>query len=168
MKPGSRKQSSLSKSFGWRFNGRIGVLAIFASILCGCNDGDQPMSQRVSVSGQVTLDGQPLKAGAIVFRIEGQASNDSSTAFGFVEDGSYCIDADNGPAVGLANVEFRPKPLQREALEQALDQAFQSRTRRPTKTTIVDIPAKYGEGSQLRTQLSRGENRCDFHLESRP
>lgn len=138
-------------------------------VMVGCDSGHQTTVERVSVSGTVTLDGQPLEAGAIVFHCAGQAPDGVAiTAFGFIENGSFDIDADDGPAVGSARVEFRPKPLQREALEEAVDQAAMSRTRRTRQTTIVEIPAQYGEDSELQVELAPGKNRQDFHLDSRP
>jgi hypothetical protein len=84
-----------------------------------------------------------------------------------VENGSYHIDANHGPTVGPARVKFRPKPLQREVLEEVLDQAVKTRTRRPLQATVVEIPAKYVEGLGIQVELARGENRHDFQLDSR-
>ncbi|MFK8113110.1 MAG: hypothetical protein AB8B91_12960 [Rubripirellula sp.] len=125
------------------------------------------MVERVSVSGKVFLDGQPLVAGAVVFRSDARAPDGTAvTAFGFVENGEYAIDLADGPAVGSSRVEFRSKPRQREQLEDEMDQAARKRSRRPTQMSVVEIPEKYGSDSPLRVEIRQGENRHNFELET--
>lgn len=151
-----------------RYRSCHGLIISFVGIFAiGCSDSDPMSVERASVSGTVTLDGQPLQAGAIVFQSDRQLPDgDSVTAFGFIENGAYRIDLDDGPAVGSARVEFRPKPLQREELEDVVDQAAKSQSRRSLQMEIVKIPEKYGEASTLLVEMSPGQNRHDFQLES--
>jgi hypothetical protein len=74
----------------------------------------------------------------------------------------------DGPWEGLNRVEFHAKPLAPEMVEAALDEA--ARTRREPRIVEVEIPARYGTGSELHViELTAGEdNRCDFQLQSRP
>ena len=143
-------------------------LCVITAVL-GCDADEEVPVQRVAVSGQVTLDGKPLRDAAIVFHQEdSSAESQNVTAHGFVENGIYKIDAEHGPAVGSARVEFRPKPLSREELEAAMDASMVNRRRRSLPSTVVAIPEKYGGESQLRVQLSAdSENRHDFKLDSR-
>lgn len=155
-----------------RLRGRADLAAgALATLMLATGCGDTSASvTRVSVSGTVTLDGQPLSAGAIVFHGASSPTTggDAVIAFGFVENGWYEIDADSGPAVGPARVEFRPKPLQRGELEDAVDEAAGSSRQRSPKTTVVAIPDKYGERSILTVQFTPGQNRHDFQLDSQP
>jgi hypothetical protein len=133
------------------------------------------------------LDGRPLQAGAIVFHAvddpatyhagtnqdgadhhgaEGNAGDKSITAFGFVENGRYKIDQENGPPSGRARVEFRPKPIDRVKFEIALQEA--QKRRRDPQADVVAIPEKYGDQSILSVELMAGiENKHDFELNSR-
>ena len=151
----------------------IGIASLLAVISnAGCQPSDESTIERVAVSGSVTLDGQPLKAGAIIFRNADQGENDSSvTAHAFVEDGQYHIDAQSGPAIGSAQVLFRPKPLSREEIEGALDESTSRRkpqAMRKPQMIVVEIPERYGENSEIEVELIGGsENHHDFKLESR-
>lgn len=160
--------------------GRLVACVLLCSgnlVTIGCGNEDPTTVQRVGVSGQVTLDGRPLEAAAIVFHSEssgtftGNSLGDDALAlpaFSFVEDGVYTIDAQDGPTVGTARVEFRPKPIPREELEQAIDQAAKSGNRLPPKTSAVEIPDRYNADSTLRVELVPGENQHNFELTSRP
>lgn len=142
-------------------------LVIPLVLAVGCNDRS-PTIDRVGVSGTVTLDGQPLPAGAIVFKCEPKnPGGDAITAFGFVENGRYQIEAENGPTAGLARVQFRPKPLPRGEMEDAIDQSAGSSRRRDPNTTLVAIPEKYGDASTLIVELTAGQNQHNFSLDSR-
>lgn len=142
-----------------------GLFAHLIIVILGCSDASTTV-QRVDVSGTVTLNGQPLSAGAIVFHCDSPTPDvDSAIAFGFVKDGVYAIDAHEGPTIGMARVEFRSKPLQRGEFEDAVDLAAKSTRPRPPQTTVVAIPEKYGEQSTLTVELTAGENRHDFQLD---
>ncbi|WP_145416417.1 hypothetical protein [Planctomycetes bacterium K23_9] len=148
----------------------MAVGLLLAGLLSGCGSAEGPQVQRVAVHGKVTLDGKPLQAAAIVFHQE-QTSDDGSAmvTHGMVQDGAYRIDVQNGPAVGLARVEFRPKPLSREEVEAAMDESMKGSRRRVRPSTVVDIPQKYSaKATQLRVQLADGtENQQDFQLDSK-
>jgi len=155
----------------WMISGEWFAASLLAMSLTavGCGDGEVTLG-RVAVSGQVTLDGAPLEAGAIVFRGPIEADQASTViAYGQVKDGRYRIDADQGPCVGTARVMFFPKPLAREELEGRMDEAsHRRRGSQNASVTVVEIPPQYGEASPLRADLSdQGENIKNFALESR-
>jgi hypothetical protein len=121
----------------------------------------------VGVWGEVSLDGKPLKAAAIVFEHDSHDGEAAILAHGFVQEGLYRIDAEQGPAVGRCRVRFLPKPLDREEYEAKLDEA--AKRRLAAAPTVVSIPEKYGEDSTLEVNVVGGkENRLDFQLVSEP
>ena len=140
------------------------VCLIIAAAL-GCDSHPRTTMQRVGVSGKVSLDGRPLKEGAIIFHgLDHVEDNRAVTAFGFVTDGRYEIETEFGPVAGRSRVEFRAKPLSREALEASLDGAARGR---PPQTTACPIPEKYGDHSPLTVDLTaEQDNHHDFDLES--
>jgi hypothetical protein len=150
--------------FGRRSWAALPLLA-FAALQTGCGPGEEVALERVRVSGQVLLDGEPLQAGAIVFKSADHGTGEAVVAHGFVKEGVYSIDAADGPVVGTAQVSFLPKPLDREEYEAKLDEA--RRSRRKIEPTVVEIPEQYSGQSELTVQLVGGkENRIDFQLDS--
>ncbi len=119
----------------------------------GCGKGEQFQS----VSGSVTVDGQPLKKGIITF----YAIGEGSTSGGEVIDGSYALPADRGPSPGKYRVEITGS--------------------RPTGKTEFDIdlkkkvdieeqflPPKYHVKSELTAEVvATGENKFDFSLKTK-
>lgn len=153
------------------------ILMLSTMIMTGCDSSVDPSArERVAVSGTVLLDGRPLQAGAIIFHATDDTATDhngaddntgdvSMTAFGYVENGRYRIDQENGPPWGTARVEFRPKPIDRVQFEIALQEA-QNRRAAP-QANVVAIPEKYGDHSILSVELMAGtENKHDFELNS--
>ena len=107
------------------------------------------------VEGNVTLDGKPLEAGAIIFQCD--AGEEQVTAVGYIENGVYSIEKELGPVVGKARIEFQPKPLAPEAMEAGM--------KRGRSMHVVEIPAKYGKDSTLTANVEKsGENRFDYDL----
>lgn len=147
------------------------IVGCVAISIAGCADStNSPLVDRVSVAGMVTLNGQPLKAGAIVFHGPLDSADGATiTSHAFIEDGRYTIDASDGPAIGTSRVEIRPQPRSREEYEALLDQAAKSRRRTTTSPTVVEIPKEYyGEQSELRVELVSGQhNQHDFKLDSK-
>lgn len=176
----------VTTSGSWSMLNLIWILSTLGVSGCG-NSVDPSAQERVAVSGRVLLDGRPLQAGAILFHAaddpaayhagtnqdgadhlgaEGNAGGKSITAFGFVENGRYKIDQENGPPWGRARVEFRPKPIDRVKFEIALQEA--QKRRRDPQADVVAIPEKYGDQSILSVELMAGiENKHDFDLNSR-
>lgn len=144
----------------------IGGLLIVVA-MAGCQESrNRTLAERVGVSGTVKLDGRPLSAGAIVLHaVPDENSPVAPTAFAYIEDGHYRIDAEHGLTAGTVRVEFRPKPLDRIAFEHQLEDAW--RQRRPANLDVVTIPERYGRHSELTVELVAGaENRHDFALYS--
>ena len=144
----------------------VAVLAILLMVN-GCDKNKLDL-ERASISGQVTLDGLPLQAGAVVFRCPLQDTSESEvTAFGFIENGRYKISAETGPVVGAAHVEFHPKPLERGAMEDEIERSFGKRNR-SQKRNVLEIPDNYRTGLELVVSIRPGANEHDFQLDSKP
>ena len=110
-----------------------------------------------SVSGKVTLDGEPVKGGSIVF-----LPADTAAAKGAAEiiDGSYLIGADSGLKPGTYRVEISWfKPTGRKI--PSADPGF------TTDETREVVPAKYNINSELTANIGAGENEHSFDLKSK-
>jgi hypothetical protein len=75
------------------------LLIVF--LVSGCGSGDR---LGVAVSGNVTLDGAPLKDGMISFIPD--ATTESPTAGASIEDGKFSIPRQGGPLPGKYRVEI--------------------------------------------------------------
>jgi hypothetical protein len=85
----------------------LGGLVLFSTI-AGCRKSQNThLAESVSVSGSITLDGEPLKAGAIVLHsVADENSPVAPAAYGYIEDGYYRIDAERGLAAGKVRANF--------------------------------------------------------------
>jgi hypothetical protein len=113
---------------------------------------------RTSVSGNVTLDGQPIASGQIVF----EPTSGGRLGIAPIADGKYIMPAAQGPTAGKYVVRITAnRPSGRKVQAGRGDKA------------LVDqyeqyIPAKYNEQSELTTEVgSEGEIVRDFGLKSK-
>ena len=138
------------------------VLAVVSVSLSGCGAKVDERGQRVGVSGKVTMDGQPLTRGRIVFISDEGAGAIKATAL--IENGTYAIDEKRGPLACGARVEIHPELLELGELEAARDgDRFKKIDIRP-----IVIPHRYNTRSELTAQISRdGENAFNFELASK-
>jgi hypothetical protein len=116
--------------------------------LPGCGGTGQ-----VEVEGNVTYDGQPIKAGSIAF-----VASDKETrgGGGAILDGKYHILPKVGPTAGKYRVEIRwAKPTGKK---------YKSETGQTLEVTEEGLPAKYNDNSELTADLKRGKNTVDFDL----
>lgn len=126
-------------------------LLMFALLAVGCGGSTGPAAR--TVSGVVTLDGEPLKAGEIRFR---PADGLSSGGAGKIEDGKYSfLSPDDVMRVEiLAYREIPGKFVEPNPGE-----------RYPATEQM--IPAKYNENSELTAEVQRGQTEFNFELESK-
>jgi len=122
----------------------LGMGCILACGMPGCSDkGDRP--EIGYVSGNVTLDGQPLVGAAVNFQPDsGRAASGMTDKTGdYVLEHAYKV---NGAKVGPNKVYFDY----------------------PTGfPATVPIPSQYsGQLSSLKEDVQAGTNKFDFHLES--
>ena len=132
---------------------RLLVCAIAVSVFSGCGHGG-----RVPLEGTVTLDGQPLKEGAIQFNP--LPGTPGPTAGGEIVDGKFAIIPSGGPFAGKFSVQITSAgPTGRKVFDP------------PSKKMIDEytqcLPARYNRQSQLQTEVTpAGPNRFDFALTS--
>ena len=130
------------------------VLVLAASFGCGSSDG----LNRQAISGKVTLDGDSLTSGAILFE---PTSKDSGTAVGAtIRQGSFAVSRAEGPVPGSYRV--RVYASTRKQAPPAKGQT--DRTPRPM---VERLPPHYNTRSELRAEVVADRvNRYRFDLDS--
>lgn len=134
----------------------IGGLAVVAAMLAGCSDGAGG-PPRQAVSGVVTLDGQPLGAGSIVFVPVGP---DGEPTGGEIKDGAFAIPLKNGPSPGAYSVSVYSRQATGKKLpdpnnpDATIEEGFEV------------IPPRYNVKTELKADVAQGgDNRFEFKLE---
>jgi hypothetical protein len=133
------------------------LAAIFAlSVPSGCG----PSTDRLAVSGRVSLDGQPLDNGSIRFTSLGENLVSSGT---LIKDGRYRIPRDKGLLPGEYRVEISSPDNDAPPVMQ------RSSPKDPGIPTAVDrIPPGYNINSDQRVQVDREkDNAFDFDIVSK-
>ncbi len=128
--------------------GLIVVACCLLLAAAGCGRG-----HGASVSGRVTLDGEPLDTGTVTFHPVG----DGPTAYGGIHpNGSY--QAKTGTQPGMPPGEYRVTVLA----------ATEPPTDGPSVPGEMITPSHYADPEQsgLRVTVERGSNRFDFPLTS--
>jgi hypothetical protein len=123
---------------------------VFFGTLLGCNNGPK----KAQLTGNVTLDGEPLKSGSMdFFPVDGQGS----TANGFIVDGKYTAET----GVGKMKVEIRArKVIGQKKMYDTPDS--------PMRDEVVELlPERYNVKSELTVDLKEGKNEKDFELTSK-
>jgi len=129
------------------------LATVLLTVVMGCSD-DGP--ERVEVRGNVTLDGQPLSRGAIVFvPMEGTCGPKSAAA---ITDGEFRFEKEIGPPVGRLRVVItntRPPEHPGPPVE----------IRQQPEVTEPAIPPKYNSASILVVETrSDATNEYQFDL----
>jgi len=129
-------------------------LACLLLVVSGCG-GDG--IERVSVTGNVTLDGKPLEEGIILFSPQGPGPSASAN----VVQGKYEVPVEVGPSPGDYKVEVR---AYRSTGKQIKDEA--SGLVEEQKVSI--IPPRYNHQTTLTAKFTaEGPNQFDFDLKSK-
>ncbi len=136
-----------------RFSVLIGLLLLGA----GCGGGTD--SNRVSVSGQVTLDEQPLANGVITF-LPSDGKGPSASAK--IENGEYETEIDPGPKnVSIQATEAAAEPTDSAARG---DSHGGGGSASPKQL----IPAKYNTNTELKYEVqASGNDDVNFDLNSK-
>lgn len=143
--------------------GSAAVVAAFLVVTAaGCGSTEDPRGVRVPVDGYVTLDGDMLPMGRIVFVADGGKGEVKATAM--ITDGAFRFTTENGPFEGDARVEIYPVEMELEEFESARN----GDTTRKVDFTKVHIPDRYNKNSKLTaTVTSDGDqNLYSFDLTS--
>ena len=143
-------------SFGLR-GSRFATLILLVSMFCaaGCGNKDRGV-----VAGQVTLDGEPIATGSIIFipTRQGQAKATGGT----ITDDRYRLAGDAAPVIGNYRVEIRAnrktgrmvqKPMApRGEMGEAIEEA---------------VATRYNDRAELTFEVKPGKNRADWEVVSR-
>ena len=133
-----------------RWAGWAGCLALLMS---GCRDNG-----RGEVHGLVTLDGQPIAVGAILFLpAEGTKG---PTAGASIADGRFEVPAAKGPVPGPHRVEIRAirKTGKRVPAQSPAPAGM------IVDETVEMVPERYNKNSTLRFEVTKGSNTANFEL----
>ncbi len=130
------------------------VLLLAAWFGCGSSDG----LNRQAISGSVTLDGQPISSGAILFE---PATQESGTAVGaMIRQGEFAISSREGPVPG----SYRVRVYSSSGTQAPPAKGQTDRTPRPM---VERLPVRYNTQTELRANvLGRQVNRYRFDLSS--
>lgn len=129
------------------------TVAVVMGGLTGCGD-----SSRASVSGRVTLDGQPLEQGAINFFPTGE--NQGPSAGASITGGRYTITADKGVVVGENLVQIRGVRKTGKMVQSPMGLGM-------IEEWADGVPEKYNKRTTLTRPIERGANEIDFDLSSK-
>ena len=130
-------------------------LAVLLIVTAGCGG-----SNRAAVTGEVTLDGQPVEGGMISFIPADGAAG--PPAWGKIEEGRYSIPAREGPPLGTSRVEIRWTRKTGRKLP-AVPPAPPGEM---IEETVEAVPARYNAQSKLEAEVQGGKNTFDFKLKS--
>ena len=135
---------------------KLAVLLALLPLLAGCGkSSDGP--ERGDVRGKITVGGQPLEYGAIIFYPT--AGTQGPSAGGQINDGKYAISTKNGPIVGKNRIEITGSKHTGETTRISTGQEI------PKMVPVV--PAKYNTNSELVRDIESGKNTLDFALNGR-
>ena len=131
-------------------------MVILLSAMFGCDSSDG--LNRQAISGIVTLDGQPISIGAILFEPE---SHESGTAVGAtIRQGGFAISRREGPVPG----SYRVRIYSSSGIQAPITKGQTDRTHRPM---VERLPARYNTQTELRaTVLGQRGNPYRFDLNS--
>ncbi len=128
----------------------MGLFCWALLLLTGCS-GDG----RRAVSGEVSLDGEAVSGGSIVFLPAG--GDEGSKGAAEIVDGKYAIPAEQGLPPGSYRVEIRwAKPTGKQVPSGDPGMMMDERAEA--------MPAKYNTASTLTVEIAAGENKHDFKL----
>ena len=128
-------------------------LVILVLVASGCGGSNRP-----SVYGQVTLDGQPLEQGSISFIPTGTTKGPLTGSI--IAGGEYHIKSTSGPVIGQYKVEIRSS--------KSTGRQVPLPSPAPPGTMIDEvvelIPSRYNAESTLTAEVKAKKNKLDFHL----
>jgi len=131
-----------------------GIIAAVVLTVAGCG----PKSDRLAVSGNVSLNGTPLDNGTIRFTSIG--SEKLVTSGALIQNGAYHVPQEKGLLAGSYQVEINSPD---SAAPPVLD--------RPSGMLMAPerIPAAYNTESKRTIEVSiDGDNEFDFEISSKP
>jgi hypothetical protein len=124
-------------------------------VFCGVGGNDP---SRISLKGQVTLDGKPLESGTIRFILSSYAEQ-PHVDVSLIEDGEYTISSSDRLIPGTYEVQIR------SAAQEAEARIFKIDVDEIPPEQRMRIPARYNKHSVLEVEIRHaGLSRFDFDL----
>ena len=132
---------------------RVAITVCCVLLAVGCESS----SDRAALEGIVTLDGEPLPDGQIVFLPQADATGPSAGST--IENGNYSVPADMGLFAGNFRVEITAERKTGRKIVGFLGEEVDQ--------VENYLPARYNDQSELVAQVEAGrKNTFDFELES--
>lgn len=139
------------------------ALFLAGSCLCSCSTQSEPAIARAAVSGDVSLDGEPLKEGLVKFVPTGKTKG-PATAIPII-DGHFSTDESIGPLVGSHRIEVVSTDdggFPRDS-EERLEQVTAMKS--PPKIDVQIVPDVYREQTPLTAAVNQdARNHYRFDL----
>lgn len=136
---------------------RIRLLSALIAILVGCNASS---TRQGAVSGHVTLDGQSVERGSILFTpIDGTPG---VVTGGEIKGGQYALSGVKGPAVGWNRVEVRAARGTGKMIPRGL-----GGTGEPVEEQVEGVAPRFNTQSTLKVEIKAGNNTADFQVTSK-
>lgn len=158
-----RSMKQLFSNFITRQSFVIGFLLLNC---LGCSGTkEDPRGERVSVSGLVYFDEDPLTSARILFISETPEGKIKSA--GIVSEGIFQIPQKGGPVVGESRVEIYPTIPEMEEFIEMQEKA--KKQGKPFKDPAsIKIPVTYNKNSKLTAMVTKdGKNTFEFKIESK-
>ena len=130
----------------------LGLCAVFL----GCGGANYSGAKRYPLSGEVTLDGQPVDLGSITFT---PADGKGRPCGGVITDGKYDVSEEQGASAGSYRVEIHWLRRTGKKLKDAESGEIYDERKEA-------IPAKLNASLELSVEVPLPQNRHDFKLKS--
>lgn len=135
----------------------LGLICSFVLFTCGCDSGDERAVTYI-VSGEITLDGEPIPAGEVVFR---STSTTERSYAGPITDGRYSF----ASSPGVKRVEISVMEVVEGAVGQPGTPGDPVGPENPAQVYQESVPPRYNANSTLTARVTpEGPNRFDFQL----
>jgi hypothetical protein len=134
--------------FNWSRPAAVAAVAVALTALAGCGPS------RVTVSGDVAYEGQPVDDGAVVFVPEGGGA-DATQVGASIHDGKYTIDEARGLRPGKYKVQItwmRKTGKKFQGADGVEDEKVQV------------LPPKFNTETTQTAEVKRGKNTINFQL----
>jgi hypothetical protein len=126
-------------------------LLLLSVVLTGCSGKDGP--EKVTVTGEVTFNGDPLPEGEIIFR--GDSGKGAASA-GKIKDGKYTLEC----TLGSKRVEIRAMRVKPGSVAKTLQ------TGESGENLEQYIPVKYNDKTTLKADVKPEDGiKFDFQIE---
>jgi len=141
--------------------GLLGMIALAVLVPVGCGAGDD--LPREPISGTVTFDGEPVKAGTIQFVPE--AGKEGVSSGGIIADGGFRVAREDGPIPGKYSVMIFAAGRPRAATKEGVIPGDEPKAEVKPSLGVGMIPMRFNLKTELTAEVkSGGPNTYTFDL----